>query len=88
MADEPLRSQVEHLENEGAARRRGKPGPLTLRDVYHDLEALIWVLVYTIMTHNYNPLIRETDRKEDKAMIDHHFGHGSAETIAEKRQAT
>jgi len=90
MAVELLRCQVQHLDAEQAARRRGKHGPVTLsmkREAYHDLEALLWVLVYAMMIHHYNSLAHEGDRKDYKSMIDHHFGHGSAETIIEKRQA-
>ena len=90
MAVELLRSQIRHSRDQSAARRRGEPAPRTLsrkREVHHDLEAFIWVLVYAMMIHNYNTLTHENDRKEYKATIDHHFGHGSAKIIIEKRQA-
>ena len=90
MAVELLRSQVQHLEDEIDAQKMGKQGPSTLstkREDYHDLEALIWVLVYTMMIHHYNSLTHEADRKNYKGIIDRFFGHGSAETIVEKRQA-
>jgi len=90
MAVELLRCQVQHLYVEQAARRKGKHGPVMLsmkREVYHDLEALLWVLVYAMMIHHYNSLTHESDRNDYKAKIDHHFGHGSAGTIVEKRQA-
>ena len=90
MAVELLRSQAEYLEDQTDPRRRGKsvpPALSTKREVHHDLEALIWVLVYAMMIHNYNSLTHENDRKKYKAMIDHHFGHGSTDTIIEKRQA-
>jgi len=90
MAVEPLLRQVQHLNNEAAARKRGNPGPPTLstkREVHHDLEALIWVLVYAMMVHSYNSSTRETDKKEYSVVLDDHFGHGSAKTILEKRKA-
>jgi len=90
MAIELLHSQVQHLNDETAARKRGKPGPQTLstkREVHHDLEAFIWVLVYAMMLHNYNSLTRETDRKDYKQTLDEYFGHGSARTTVSKRHA-
>jgi len=90
MAIELLHSQIEHLDNETTARKRGKSGPPTLntkREVHHDLEALIWVLVYAVMIHNYNSLTRETDRKKYKQTLDEYFGHGSARTTFIKRHA-
>lgn len=90
MAVELLRSQVRHLKAERAAKRKGKDGPLMLsveRQVYHDLEAFLWVLVYAIMIHNYNSLKNETDKKEYKEILDSYFGHGGAQVIIEKRQA-
>ena len=88
MAIELLESQVHHFDDEEAARRRGRPGPPTLiteRKAYHDLEALIWVLLYAMMIHNYNSLTQETDRKRYKRIIDDYFGHGSAQNILDKR---
>ena len=90
MAVELLHSQVRHLKAEIAARKGGRQGPPTLgtkREDYHDLEALLWVLVYTMMIHNYNTLTLEADRNEYKGVIDRFFGHGSADTILEKRHA-
>ena len=88
MAVELLRSQVRHLKAEKLARRKGHHGPLTLsmeRQVHHDLEAFLWVLVYAMMIHNYNSLIHETDREEYKETLDSYFGHGCAKVIVEKR---
>ena len=90
MAIELLESQVEHFDSEEAARKRGRPGPAVLsmeRKAYHDLEALIWVLVYAMMIHNYNSLTHETDRKGYKKILDDYFGHGSAKMILDKRHA-
>jgi len=90
MAVELLRSQAHHVIAEKAARRKGKHGPVSLsmkREVYHDLEALLWVLVYAMMIHNYNSLTREPDRKEYKETLDSYFGHGSAQIIVDKRKA-
>ena len=90
MAIELLESQVEHFEGEEAARKRARPGPPTLsleRKAYHDLEALIWVLVYAMMIHNYNSLANETDRKGYKKILDDYFGHGSAQMILDRRHA-
>ena len=90
MAIELLESQIQYLDGEEAARRWGRPGPPRLsteRTAYHDLEALIWVLVYTMMIHNYNSLIRETDRKGYKKILDDYFGHGSAQMTLDKRHA-
>jgi hypothetical protein len=89
MAVELLRSQVRHLDAEKAAQQSGKEGPPTLstkREAYHDLESLLWVLVYSMMIHHYNSLQLETDRQKYKTVIDRFFGHGSAETITEKRE--
>jgi len=89
MAVELLRRQVGYLKAENAARKKGKQGPPTLstqRRPYHDLEALLWVLVYAMMIRNYNSLTHENDRKAYKKEIDNYFGHGSTKTIAEKRQ--
>ena len=85
-----LESQVQHIEGEEAARRRGRPGPPRLsveRKAYHDLEALIWVLIYAMMIHNYNSLTREIDRKSYKKILDDYFGHGSAQMVLDKRHA-
>ena len=90
MAVELLRSQEEHFTAEKAARRKGRHGPLTLsteRQAYHDLEAFLWVLVYAMMIHHYNSLTHGTDRDEYKAILDSHFGHGSATMILDKRTA-
>ena len=90
MAVELLRRQIVFLGNQRSARKKGMLGPLMLnnkQEAYHDLESLIWVLVYAMMLHHYNSLTQETDRKEYKVVIDHYFGHGSTETIIEKRQA-
>ena len=90
MAVELLRSQVRHLKTEKAARRKAKHGPLTLsmeRQVYHDLEAFLWVLVYAMMIHNYNSSTHETDRHEYKETLDSYFGHGSTTIILDKRTA-
>ena len=90
MAIDLLRSQASHLRAETKARRNGKQGPPTLsteRQVHHDLEAFLWVLVYAMMIHHYNTLERDTDRTEYKAILDSYFGHGGARVITEKRQA-
>jgi len=90
MAIELLESQARHFGDEEAARKRGRPGPPTLsveRGAYHDLEALIWVLVYSVMIHNHNSLTHETDRKGYKKILDDYFGHGSAQSILDKRHA-
>ena len=90
MAVELLRSQVQYLEDQTVAREQGGRGPpmlSTQREPHHDLESLLWVLVYSMMIHNYNSLTSETDRMQYKVLIDRHFGHGSTETIIEKRQA-
>jgi hypothetical protein len=89
MAAELLRGQVEHLEAEKAARRKGKHGPLTLnmkREAHHDLEAFLWVLIYAMMIHHYDSLTRETDRRDYKVILDTYFGHGCAEVIVKERQ--
>jgi len=90
MAIDLLNSQVQHHNDEKVARRRGRPGPPTLsteRQAYHDLEGLLWVLVYAMMIHSYNSLTHEADRKEYKVTLDDYFGHGSARTIFVKRHA-
>lgn len=90
MAIELLHLQVQHFNDEKAARKRGRLAPPTLRterETYHDLEALIWVLVYAMMIHNYDSLTNQTDRKEYKAILDNYFGHGSASTTFIKRHA-
>jgi len=40
-----------------------------------------------MMIHNYDSITNENDRKAYKEEIDDYFGHGSAKTIVEKRQA-
>jgi hypothetical protein len=90
MAVELLRSQVRHLNAEKAAQQSRKEGPPTLstkREAYHDLESLLWVLVYSMMIHHYNSLRLETDRQEYKTVIDDYFGQGSAKTTTQRRQA-
>ena len=82
MAVELLRCRMKR------ARRNGKQGPPTLsikREAHHDLEGLIWVLVYAMMVHRYNSLIHETDRAEYKRELDSCFGHGSTHTIHQQR---
>ena len=90
MAVELLRSQVQYLKAENAARKSGRQGPprlITQRQSYHDLEALLWVLVYAMMIFNYNSLTKGADRKEYKQILDEYFGHGSATTTLLKRHA-
>jgi len=90
MALELLRWQVEHIDDEEDARKKGKHGPPTLstkREVHHDLEAFLWVLVYAMMIHHYNSLTHETDRTKYKKTLDEYFGHGSANFISKNRQA-
>ena len=90
MALELLRSQNRHLRAEKAAKRNGRPRPLTLsteRQAHHDLESFLWVLVYAMMIHRYNSLTRDTDRAEYKETLDSYFGHGSATIILDKRIA-
>jgi hypothetical protein len=90
MALELLEGQIQHFHQERVARGRGRLGPLTLsveRKAYHDLEALVWVLVYAMMIRNYNALTDEADRKTYKKILDTYFGHGSASIIIDKRHA-
>jgi hypothetical protein len=90
MAAELLRSQVRHLSAEKTAQQSRKEGPPTLntkREAYHDLESLLWVLVYSMMIHHYNSLQLETDRQEYKTVIDDYFGQGSAKTTIQRRQS-
>src|SRR5258706_8600861 len=90
MALELLRSQNWHLRAEKAAKRNGRPRPLTLsteRQAHHDLESFLWVLVYAMMIHNYNSLTRNIDRTEYKETLDEYFGHGSVTAILKSRKA-
>ena len=90
MAIDLLQSQVQHLDDEQVSRKRGKLGPPTLttkRNASHDLQGLLWVLVYAMMIHNYNSLTHEADRMRYKVTIDDYFGHGSARTIFIQRHA-
>src|SRR5258706_2704128 len=90
MALELLRSQNRHLRAEKAAKRNGRPRPLTLsteRQAHHDLESFLWVLVYAMMIHNYNSLTRNIDRTEYKETLDEYFGHGSVTVILKSRKA-
>jgi hypothetical protein len=89
MAVELLRRRERHLHAEMTARRDGTQEPLTInmkREVHHDLESFLWVLVYAMMIHHYNSLTHETDRMEYKQILDTYFGHGCAEVIVDKRQ--
>lgn len=89
MALELLCCQCQHLEGVKTARKNGTTGPPSLskaREVHHDLESFLWVLIYAIMLHNYNSLPSEIDRAAYKEKLDAYFGHGSAHVVVDKRQ--
>lgn len=89
MAIDLLRSQAQYLNEHAKARKKGRPGPQTLsmeRQTHHDLESLLWVLVYSMMIHHYDSLTHPADRTEYKGVLDAYFGHGGPRAITEKRQ--
>lgn len=85
MAHELIRAIVKHER----ARDHCQPIAFPFQpDGVHDLESIIWVMLYSAMMHHYKTLVGGAKKWYKTTMIDRYWGSSNTRALTTQREAT